>query len=154
MDGYCVDSAIQHLRCLKAYESMYPCLLHESSGSFGGEFGYIPQHPPAITWQQCPVRGRLAVQDRADRLHPADAGGPAFAGRQYGVIVSASLAQIATAAEVLRSILWPVAMILLVLDLLFGMLFSRWFTRPMRSFPAVPKRLPGNYDVQLHGCTP
>ena len=38
---------------------------------------------------------------------------------QYGVIVSTSLAQITTAAEVLRSILGPVALILLVLDLLY-----------------------------------
>ena len=40
MDGYCVDFSDSTLRCLKAYESMFPCLLHESSGSFSGEFGY------------------------------------------------------------------------------------------------------------------
>ena len=51
---------------------------------------------------------------------------------QYGVIVSASLAQITTAAEVLRAILGPVALILLVLDLLLAILFSRWFTNPIR----------------------
>ena len=40
VDGNCVDFSDSTLRCLKAYESMYPCLLHESTGAFGGEFGY------------------------------------------------------------------------------------------------------------------
>mgnify|MGYP000184722327 CR=1 FL=1 len=35
-----MDFSDSTLRCLKAYESMYPCLLHESTGAFGGEFGY------------------------------------------------------------------------------------------------------------------
>ena len=38
VDGCCVDFSDTTLRCLKAYESMYPCLLHESTGAFGGEF--------------------------------------------------------------------------------------------------------------------
>ena len=32
VDGNCVDFSDSTLRCLKAYESMYPCLLHESTG--------------------------------------------------------------------------------------------------------------------------
>src|SRR5699024_12553445 len=40
VDGCCVDFSDSTLRSLKAYESMYPCLLHESTGAFGGEFGY------------------------------------------------------------------------------------------------------------------
>ena len=60
------------------------------------------------------------------------------------------MAQIATAAEVLRSILWPVALILLVLDLLFAMLFSRWFTRPVQQLSSGAKEIAaGNYDIQL-----
>ncbi|MBM6901178.1 HAMP domain-containing protein, partial [Gemmiger formicilis] len=63
---------------------------------------------------------------------------------------SASLAQISTAAEVLRSILIPLALILLVLDLLFAMLFSRWFTRPIERLSAGAKEIAdGNYDVQI-----
>ena len=31
VDGCCVDFSDATLRCLKAYESMYPCLLHEST---------------------------------------------------------------------------------------------------------------------------
>ena len=40
VDGNCVDFSDSTLRCLKAYESMYPCLLHESTGAVGGEVGY------------------------------------------------------------------------------------------------------------------
>ena len=69
---------------------------------------------------------------------------------QYGVIVSASLAQITTAAEVLRAILGPVALILLVLDLLLAILFSRWFTNPIRKLSNGAQEIAsGNYDVQI-----
>ena len=40
VDSCCVDFSDTTLRCLKAYESMYPCLLHESTGAFDGAFGY------------------------------------------------------------------------------------------------------------------
>mgnify|MGYP005895375973 CR=1 FL=1 len=40
VDGNCVDFSDSTLRCLKAYESMYPCLLHESTGAFGGAGQY------------------------------------------------------------------------------------------------------------------
>ncbi len=42
------------------------------------------------------------------------------------------------------------ALLLLVLDLLFAMLFSRWFTNPIRKLSngATGDR-PGNYDVQI-----
>ena len=52
MDGYCVDFSDSTLRCLKAYESMFPCLLHESSGSFSGEFGYNLNTRQLITFRQ------------------------------------------------------------------------------------------------------
>ena len=69
---------------------------------------------------------------------------------QYGVIVSASLAQIATAAEVMRSILGPLALVLLVLDLIVALLFSRWFTRPIQRLSAGARQIAaGNYDVQI-----
>ena len=66
------------------------------------------------------------------------------------MIVSTSLAQISTAAEVLRSILGPLALLLLFFDLLFAMLFSRWFTRPIERLSAGAQEIAsGNYDVQI-----
>ena len=132
MDGYCVDFSDSTLRCLKAYESMYPCLLHESTGAFSGEFGYNLNTRQLIAFRQQLFKdGSLykIVQMGSNRQMVV---GQLSADGQYGIIVSTSLAQIATAAEVLRSILWPVALFLLVLDLVFAMLFSRWFTRPIR----------------------
>ena len=68
----------------------------------------------------------------------------------YGVIVSASLAQIETAAEVMRSVLIPVAIFLIALNLLVAALFSRWFTRPMRQLSEGAREIAdGNYDVQV-----
>ena len=120
MDGYCVDFSDSTLRCLKAYESMFPCLLHESSGSFSGEFGYNLNTRQLITFrQELFEEGSLykIVQIGSTRQMLV---GQLSADGKYGIIVSTGMAQIATAAEVLRSILWPVALILLVLDLLFA----------------------------------
>ena len=52
VDGCCVDFSDTTLRCLKAYESMYPCLLHESTGAFGGDFGYNVDTRVAIQLRQ------------------------------------------------------------------------------------------------------
>ena len=52
MDGYCVDFSDSTLRCLKAYESMFPCLLHESTGAFDGAFGYNVDTHVAIQLRQ------------------------------------------------------------------------------------------------------
>ena len=150
MDGYCVDFCDSTLRCLKAYESMFPCLLHESSGSFSGEFGYNLNTRQLITFrQELFEEGSLykIVQIGSTRQMLV---GQLSADGKYGIIVSTGMAQIATAAEVLRSILWPVALILLVLDLLFAMLFSRWFTRPVQQLSSGAKEIAaGNYDIQL-----
>ena len=149
MDGYCVDFSDSTLRCLKAYESMFPCLLHESSGSFSGEFGYNLNTRQLITFrQELFEEGSLykIVQIGSTRQMLV---GQLSADGKYGIIVSTGMAQIATAAEVLRSILWPVALILLVLDLLFAMLFSRWFTRPVQQLSSGAKEIAaGNYVIQ------
>ena len=151
MDGYCVDFSDSTQRYfLKAYESMFPCLLHESSGSFSGEFGYNLNTRQLITFrQELFEEGSLykIVQIGSTRQMLV---GQLSADGKYGIIVSTGMAQITTAAEVLRSILWPVALILLVLDLLFAMLFSRWFTRPVQQLSSGAKEIAaGNYDIQL-----
>ena len=150
VDGCCVDFSDTTLRCLKAYESMYPCLLHESTGAFGGEFGYNLDTRIAIQ-----LRQKLFDEGSLYQIVQVGSSMQMCVGRlsadgQYAVIVSTSLAQITTAAEVLRSILGPVALILLVLDLLFAMLFSRWFTNPVRKLSAGAQEIAaGNYDVAI-----
>lgn len=150
MDGYCVDFSDSTLRCLKAYESMYPCLLHESTGAFGGEFGYNLNTRQLIEFrQQLFQSGSLYKIVKAGSSQQMVVGRLSADGR-YGIIVSTSLAQITTAAEVLRSILWPLALVLLVIDLLFAMLFSRWFTKPIRQLSSGAKEIAaGHYDIQL-----
>ena len=68
----------------------------------------------------------------------------------YGIIVSANLAQITTAAGVLAQILPPIALFLLLFDLLFAVLFSRWYTRPLHLLAEGAREMAdGNYDVQV-----
>ena len=148
VDGCCVDFSDSTLRSLKAYESMYPCLLHESTGAFGGEFGYNLNTSLVIQMRQ-----KLFQQGYLFEIVQAGSSQQMLVGRlstdgQYGVIVSTSLAQISTAAEVMRSILFP--LVLLILDLLFAMLFSRWFTRPVEKLSVGARQIAaGNYDVQI-----
>lgn len=150
VDGCCVDFSDSTLRCLKAYESMYPCLLHESTGAFGGDFVYNVNTPLVIQMRQKLFeKGSLYEIARAGTSQQMLVGVLSADG-QYGVIVSASLAQIATAAEVMRSILGPLALVLLVLDLIVALLFSRWFTRPIQRLSAGARQIAaGNYDVQI-----
>mgnify|MGYP000599330948 CR=1 FL=1 len=150
VDGNCVDFSDSTLRCLKAYESMYPCLLHESTGAFGGEFGYNLDTRIAIQLRQQLFQDGSLYQIVKIGSSMQMCVGRLSADGQYGVIVSASLAQITTAAEVLRAILGPVALILLVLDLLLAILFSRWFTNPIRKLSNGAQEIAsGNYDVQI-----
>ena len=150
VDGNCVDFSDSTLRCLKAYESMYPCLLHESTGAFGGEFGYNLDTRIAIQLRQKLFQDGSLYQIVKIGSSMQMCVGRLSADGQYGVIVSASLAQITTAAEVLRAILGPVALILLVLDLLLAILFSRWFTNPIRKLSNGAQEIAsGNYDVQI-----
>ena len=66
------------------------------------------------------------------------------------VIVSASLAQIETAALVLSKMLPPIGLAILLLDILFAVLFSRWFTAPVRKLSAGAREMAdGNYDIQV-----
>ena len=150
VDSCCVDFSDTTLRCLKAYESMYPCLLHESTGAFGGEFGYNLDTRIAIQLRQKLFQDGSLYQIVKIGSSMQMCVGRLSADGQYGVIVSASLAQITTAAEVLRAILGPVALILLVLDLLLAILFSRWFTNPIRKLSNGAQEIAsGNYDVQI-----
>ena len=150
VDGCCVDFSDSTLRCLKAYESMYPCLLHESTGAFGGDFGYNVDTRIAIQ-----LRQKLFEDGELYQIVKVGSSMQMCVGRlsadgQYGIIVSTSLAQITIAAEVLRSILAPVALLLLVLDLLLAVLFSRWFTNPIRKLSNGAQEIAaGNYDVQI-----
>ena len=74
---------------------------------------------------------------------------------QYGVIVSASLAQIDDRCRGAARDPRPVALILLVLDLLLAILFSRWFTNPIRKLSNGAREIAaGNYDVQVKVRTP
>ena len=148
VDGACVDFSDATLHCLKAYESLFPCLLHDSSGAFGGEFAFTPDNPVVIS-----LRQQLFEQGSLYKIIATGSNRQMVVGRLsadgcYGVLVSANLAQIFTAAEVLRSLLLPLSLVLLVIDLLAAMLFSRWITRPIHRLSAAAREVAaGNYDT-------
>ena len=132
VDNCCIDISDNTCRSVQFLEGLYPCILHNSMATFGDNMTvYTPDTRTAIL-------ARHALYNEGSLYKIIESGG----NRQmlvgcltkdgsYGVIVSASLAQIETAAEVMRSVLIPVAIFLIALNLLVAALFSRWFTRPM-----------------------
>lgn len=151
VDNCCIDISDNTCRSVQFLEGLYPCILHNSMATFGDNMTvYTPDTRTAILT-------RHALYNEGSLYKIIESGG----NRQmlvgcltkdgsYGVIVSASLAQIETAAEVMRSVLIPVAIFLIALNLLVAALFSRWFTRPMRQLSEGAREIAdGNYDVQV-----
>ncbi len=150
MDGTCVDISDATCRNVQYYESLYPCVLHESSGAFGGGSYFTRDTAMAVRLRQLLFsQGTLYETLESGGNRQMVVGCLARDGR-YGIIVSANLAQIATAARVLRGILPSVALLLLVLNLLFAALFSRWFTKPLhRLADGARKIADGDYDTHI-----
>ena len=151
VDNCCIDISDNTCRSVQFLEGLYPCILHNSMATFGDNMTvYTPDTRTAIL-------ARHALYNEGSLYKIIESGG----NRQmlvgcltkdgsYGVIVSASLAQIETAAEGMRSVLIPVAIFLIALNLLVAALFSRWFTRPMRQLSEGAREIAdGNYDVQV-----
>ena len=150
LENCCVDisdSTLGNVRCL---ESLYPCVLHESVSSFGGQ-GKMNVDTPEIVR----LRGMVFTQGSVNETVSSGGNMQMAVGRlsadgKYAVIVSTSLAQIDTAADVLGSVLPPIALLLFGLNLLAALLFSRWFTQPVRQLSAGAREMAaGNYTVRV-----
>lgn len=146
----CIDICDTTLRSISFLENLFPCVLHGSTGGFGGDFNYSANTPLSVK-----VRQKLFEEGTLYQI--IDSGGTRqmVVGRlsadgQYGVIVSTSLAQIATATDVLRTIMPPLGILLLFIDVLLALFFARWFTKPIRSLSTGAQEIAaGNYDVQI-----
>lgn len=149
VDNCCVDISDSTCRNVQYYEGLYPCVLHETMGAFGGDLTLTRDTATAI-------RLRRALFENGSIYEIVDTGstrqmvvGVLTADGSYGIIVSASLAQIATAAAVLSQILPPIALILLLFDLLAAVLFSRWYTRPLHLLAEGAREIAGG-DYNVH----
>lgn len=151
LDGVCVDIADTTYRGIQCREGLYPCVLHKSVGSFNSGSAYVQDTPTVVRLRQTVfAQGSLydIVESGGTRQMVV---GRTTADGAYSVIVSASLAQIDTAVVVLNSLLPMIALVLLVLDLLASLLFSKWFTRPLRELSEGAREIAdGNYDVQVN----
>ncbi len=151
VDGCCVDISDATCRSVQYYENMYPCVLHDTVTDFGGNTLFSRDTVTVI-------QERKALFTDGERFNILESGGNRqmlvgvlTADGRYGVIVSANLAQINTAADVLRQMLPPIALLLLLLNLFFATLFSRWFTEPVQRLSAGARQIAaGNYDVRIH----
>ena len=150
LENCCLDISDSTLRSVRNLESLYPCVLHESVLAFGGE-GKMNVDTAEIVR----LRGMVFLQGSVEET--VSSGGNLqmvvvrlTADDEYAVIVSTSLAQIDTAAAVLRGVLPPIALLLFGLNMIAALLFSRWFTQPMRQLSAGARQMAaGNYDVQV-----
>lgn len=150
INNYCVDLSDTTYRYLAVYERLYPCILHDSMGGFNG--GNLATDGPLIVR----LRHMLFAQGSLYEIFETGGNRQMIVGKlsadgQYAVIVSTSLAQIATAAGVLSSLLPPIALLLLLLNLAVAFAFSRWFTKPIQQLSAGAREIAdGNYDVRVN----
>lgn len=150
VNNCCVDISDSTYRSIQYKENLYPCILHGSLGSFGGDLGYTKDTPLM-------VRLRHLLFEQGSLYEIIESGGnrQMIVGAlsddgQYAVIVSTSLAQIATAGAVLGDMLPPIALGLLVLNLLAAAIFSRWYSKPVQQMSTGAREIAaGNYDVHL-----
>ena len=150
VDNCCVDISDRTCRSIQYIENLYPCILHESMGSLGGL---------SMTTANTPLSIQLRQQlfDSGNLYKIIDSGGSRqmvvgglSANGDYAVIISTSLAQIETAALVLSKMLPPIALATLVAVVLFAVVFSRWFTQPVRKLSAGAREMAeGNYDIHV-----
>ena len=150
VDSCCIDISDSTCRNVQYLEGLYPCILHKSMVSFGSHTIYSKDTPTVIRLRQTLfAQGALyeIVEEGGSRQMMV---GLRSRDGSYGVIVSSSLAQIETAAEVLRSVLIPVALLLIGVNLLLAAGFSKWFTDPLRRLSEGAREIAaGNYDVQV-----
>lgn len=150
IDNCCIDISDHTYRSIAYIESLYPCILHESMGSLSGSVDSTSDTPMVIQL-------RKEVFEQGSLYKIAESGsnrqmvvGGLSADGNYSIIVSASVAQIETAAGVLGKMLPPIGLAILLLDILFAVLFSRWFTAPVRKLSEGAREMAdGNYDVQV-----
>ncbi len=150
IDNCCIDISDHTYRSIAYIESLYPCILHESMGSLSGSVDSTSDTPMVIQLRkEVFERGSLYKIVESGSNRQMVVGGLSADGN-YSIIVSASVAQIETAAGVLGKMLPPIGLAILLLDILFAVLFSRWFTAPVRKLSEGAREMAdGNYDVQV-----
>ena len=150
IDNCCIDISDHTYRNIVYIESLYPCILHESMGSLSGSVDTTSDTPLAIQLRkEVFSKGALYQIVESGSNRQMVVGGLSSDGN-YAIIVSASVAQIETAAGVLGRMLPPIGLAILALDILFAILFSRWFTAPVRKLSEGAREMAdGNYDVQV-----
>jgi signal transduction histidine kinase len=151
VDSCCVDISDSTLRSIQYIENLYPCALHESFGALAGNIASTRDTPIAVRLrQQLFASGTLyeIVESGGNRQMAV---GALSADGSYAVIVSASVAQIQTAADVLGSLLPIIALLLLAINLIAAGVFSRWFTKPVLKLAEGAREIAdGNYDVHTN----
>ena len=150
VDSCCIDISDRTCRSIQYIENLYPCVLHESMGALSGlATTYSDTRLAILLRQQLFDDGALYQIVDTGGNRQMVVGGLSADGN-YAVIVSASLAQIETAATVLTKMLPPIGLGVLLLAVLFAAVFSRWFTYPLRKLSAGAREMAdGNYDVQV-----
>lgn len=150
IDNCCIDISDHTYRSIAYIESLYPCILHESMGSLSGSVDSTSDTPMVIQLRKEVFEwGSLYKIVESGSNRQMVVGGLSADGN-YSIIVSASVAQIETAAGVLGKMLPPIGLAILLLDILFAVLFSRWFTAPVRKLSEGAREMAdGNYDVQV-----
>ena len=152
----CVDIADSSLQYVNGLETLYPCLLHESSSIFRYSAG-SSSNPDTAT--MVAFRQLVMEQGSCKQIYGTASGtqqlvvGKRVANGEngdYTVIFSASLARVSEASVVLGRLMPILMAVLLGLSIGGAWWFSRWFTRPLTKLSHAARQMAdGNYKVRV-----
>ena len=152
----CVDIADSTLQYVIGFEGLYPCLLHETSGSLRN---WVVGENEFDTSNMIAIRRIVAEQgscnvtvNGAGDTQQLVVGKRASNGENgnYTVILSASLARVGEAAVVMGKLMPVLLAVLLAFSVGGAWWFSRWFTRPLTKLSHAARQMAdGNYKVRV-----
>ena len=143
LNSFCVDISDTTMRTIYKIENQSYCNLHETLLSDSANNDMIVSTAVAMR-KKCRTTGGFV-----QTLNPPRLSGSAqllvgrnTSGGEYTVLVTTSLVHVAEAGKVLSTVLPMAAALIFAFAMTAAWLFSEWFTKPLRSFPALPARWP------------
>ncbi len=157
LNNFCVEIADAGQNTLFYSETLYPCLLHNSTlaGAMGA--GNVSRNTQTVQEMRraCREEGQLS-----QILETQTGTAQVVVGRLtndglYTVLVVGSRVHVAEAGQVFSSLLPGVSALVFFFAVAAAGLFSQWFTRPLRRLGAAARQVAeGNYDIHVDSSRP
>lgn len=140
----CVDIFDSTMRDITYAENLFPCSIHGGSSGIGIRQESSRHTTTAIRLhQQLAQKGTLLTILETPNGDRQMVVGLLSADGSYGVMVSSALTRVDEASLVMKQLLTRLAVLLCIIALVLALLFSLWFTRPIRQLSIAARQMAG-----------